>query len=1502
MANRKRNTREGFIEYSVGDGKVKASIVNGRLIYIINDLEIGLNEQSTIGLSHIYNSDLEGTYYGRGFKLDIDQQIDYNYRYINALGDLCPLEQIGTNIYQETTGYNMILTEEQDSYGDITNLYFTDDIGNTLYFNQDKYLIKSVNVINSTFNITKIYERDSLNRIITIYDIKAPSTKITLSYKTNGYLESIKTINDFKAVETNTYYYENDKLIYIKKERNNYLLDIIKFGYNEDSQLYQIVSIKYKEMLQISYSSNKVKKIKKGEYNLTNNYFTIIDNSYITLNPLTRNGVDFKIGEEIEDIRFEVSTFKSNLKIEFTRGLNEVIVKEENGQSIKYYYNNQEEIVSSFLLSGNKMYGNLNDNAIMISEEGKGEYLIDNCDQIYVESSSSKYLTSENNKPYNNLKDIEGNIITYDKINKYLTDNILYEIYKIGFYFKYNGSQSNVEVKIRIITNYATTHHKKTIKNITPNIWQYIEIPVYLKNETINTIKPKALSISSMFIAIENPTENSEPYYISALKMSLDQESNYYGAGHNDILTEGLKICYKMHLNDIDRYINLKTDDNYITNNDITLMLINQAKSPTPTNFDLIYNDGKKRIKNVYIAHIYFTEEGGPTNCPISDLVELRTFVGSRKTKTVQKISNFDPNLFQIWTTTIKVNLTSPESIIDEKVKIYDHFGNIIVEDLNDNYGKIYVYDTEGKLIEEFLAKQGDLEQNILKMDKTKVSTYYKYNSHQNLIEVSQQMVTRTLTGEQKGSKIKLIDYVYKNFDGRSQILTKTVNNQYHLYSYDQINRLIKIESNGTEDYNYNEFYYTNYDEIKSIKDLENEYIFENSKDQTIIKKVIDGEPKKIYESLKKIEGQDTKLTTINYLSDNTSTTSITKYDYMGRVYKTIYPNNEITYEYDTLNYNQIKMIGDSETNYKYKFSTLNGQINGYSRLENEDLDLKVTKINELNSEYQINTKKYEIKKELSEKNQLIQMSINNQIYGYTYNDLEQIETSSNGLKINNNIVDNLETSYIYDSFHRIKKTITNTSPTNIISEVEYDNFNRITRLNNQIYTYDNNNQIETEVNQNLDTGYLYVYNKGNLVEVKNSNNNTLIKQINYDDFNRVTSCQKNGVEIRNYQYGDNYLNPVSINNNTIEYTFNNLIEKYGKYTFTYDYNGVRLTKIDTSTNPNTTTKYYYDGNTILGESRVNKELRYFYDQSGICGFSVNDTYYKYIKDILGNVTYILTSSNQIVGEYRYDAWGNHDIIVDINQIASLNPIRYRCYYFDTDLKMFYCLSRYYDPEIGRFITADSLDYLDPKSINGLNLYAYAKNNPVMFLDSDGHFPILIALAISIGVSLAFTAGKDLFDDGQMFNGSVSWNEYAGAFASGLISGFSGGLISTVLLGGLSSLVYAGITQTLNDDNFMSVMLSGMAIAGLSYGAGQLIRKIASTAKAGALVNMKGNVGNNEINKILRPIANDLNIGANKATVSYISSQIFKANQWTGGKLAYELSSNISSEIFGLFK
>ena len=82
---------------------------------------------------------------------------------------------------------------------------------------------------------------------------------------------------------------------------------------------------------------------------------------------------------------------------------------------------------------------------------------------------------------------------------------------------------------------------------------------------------------------------------------------------------------------------------------------------------------------------------------------------------------------------------------------------------------------------------------------------------------------------------------------------------------------------------------------------------------------------------------------------------------------------------------------------------------------------------------------------------------------------------------------------------------------------------------------------------------------------------------------------------------------------------------------------------------------------------------------------------------------------------------GNGQEIGDAAHIGNKNPFRYRSYYFDTETGLYYLKSRYYDPEICRFITIDDISYINPETINGLNLYAYCGNNPVINIDPNGN-------------------------------------------------------------------------------------------------------------------------------------------------------------------------------------
>lgn len=147
-----------------------------------------------------------------------------------------------------------------------------------------------------------------------------------------------------------------------------------------------------------------------------------------------------------------------------------------------------------------------------------------------------------------------------------------------------------------------------------------------------------------------------------------------------------------------------------------------------------------------------------------------------------------------------------------------------------------------------------------------------------------------------------------------------------------------------------------------------------------------------------------------------------------------------------------------------------------------------------------------------------------------------------------------------------------------------------------------------------------------------------------------------------------------------------------------------------------------------------------------------NNAVYFYRKDAQGNIIALLDNSGNTVVKYRYDAWGNHAVrdengadIADASHIGNRNPFRYRGYYYDTETELYYLQTRYYDPETGRFITIDGIEYLDPETINGLNLYAYCGNNPVMRTDETGtewwHWLIGALVVVALVVATCVSAG-----------------------------------------------------------------------------------------------------------------------------------------------------------------
>ena len=194
-----------------------------------------------------------------------------------------------------------------------------------------------------------------------------------------------------------------------------------------------------------------------------------------------------------------------------------------------------------------------------------------------------------------------------------------------------------------------------------------------------------------------------------------------------------------------------------------------------------------------------------------------------------------------------------------------------------------------------------------------------------------------------------------------------------------------------------------------------------------------------------------------------------------------------------------------------------------------------------------------------------------------------------------------------------------------------------------------------------------------------------------------------------------------------------------------------------------------------------------------LVGFTYNKddktSSYIYRRNLQGDIIGIYDSLGNEVGEYAYDAYGKCYVKYKDNSseeektILNTNPFRYRGYYYDNETRLYYLNARYYDPSIGRFISPDVLTILDETrgQINGLNLYMYCNNNPIMYVDPNGCFAIsalIIGAIIGICVGLGAAAYLDS-KDGQMFNGDIKWYDYLGVAVLGGIIGAGIGIFAT---------------------------------------------------------------------------------------------------------------------------
>ena len=381
-------------------------------------------------------------------------------------------------------------------------------------------------------------------------------------------------------------------------------------------------------------------------------------------------------------------------------------------------------------------------------------------------------------------------------------------------------------------------------------------------------------------------------------------------------------------------------------------------------------------------------------------------------------------------------------------------------------------------------------------------------------------------------------------------------------------------------------------------------------------------------------------------------------------------------------------------------------------------------------------------------------VTLNNlQKIGYSYDDLVRLSTRS----ISTDIPYVTEYTYLEgatpNTTTMLVKTIKNG---NDIYEYTYDALGNIITVSKnggipEQYSYDELNQLSTVVSG--DDVYQYSYdNGGNITEVKK--NNEVIKSYAYENSEwKDLLTSYNGETIVYDEIG----NPLSYRNSTsfIWQNGRQLTNVYRDETpiasYIYNADGLRTSK----SVYDITTEYYWMNGMLHGQKTGDEYLLFLYDETGKAyGFvkknvSTEETYY-YEFNLQGDIIGIIDSTGTKVVEYTYDVWGNILSVTGTlaDTIGQKNPLRYRGYYYDDETGFYLTGTRYYDPEIGRFLNADSV-MAGIGEVQGYNLFAYCMNNPISMSDPTGNWPKWvgsIGSAIKSAVSTAVKYAKKVKD------------------------------------------------------------------------------------------------------------------------------------------------------------
>lgn len=656
-----------------------------------------------------------------------------------------------------------------------------------------------------------------------------------------------------------------------------------------------------------------------------------------------------------------------------------------------------------------------------------------------------------------------------------------------------------------------------------------------------------------------------------------------------------------------------------------------------------------------------------------------------------------------------------------------------------------YTYDSKGRVISEVYSKGG--------------SVAYEYDSRGNVTKET------NVTVENDKTKTTVTTYTY---DDMGNLLTTQSEGDSATYVYDKAGRTLRVTQNGettrtiydNQGRTIQEIAPEDYDNKKDGLPNENTYSDTNVGHRYVYNEttgnldreinrldvVTDyeyyetGEKKKesfdIYEYNYNIKGNLTKVyvdgvntLSYNYDEDYNLTSEVYangqsiryEYDDNGNLVSQYHNNDASSYVTYTYNEdNELTQKINTDTGLKTVYSE-NNSVSVYKISDNTLVQSYTESVTEADDENNVEEKTDVTETHFGKKyssvikaNSTSYTKDNNIVeYSYTQNDNS---VDSDTVKYNNSNV--LNTNYTYDD----NGNITEKNYSNLSSVTNtYDAKNRIisTSYNGKTfnYTYDVNSQLTAVSGTNYSASYAYD-NRGNITNKTINGTSTTFSYSNDGWNDKLTSV--NGTSLTYDSngnvliYGDKSFTWSSGRN------LESIVDGDSEYSYTYDENGIRTSK----TVNDVTTYFNTRDGVILSQTDGTNTMYFQYDTNGTpLGFILNGTQYFYITNQMGDVISITDAQGNELAQYSYDEWGN-TLSTSDNDIANINPLRYRGYYYDSETGYYYLQSRYYDANICRFINADTYKYakLQKNDFAGYSLFTYCCNDPINYSDPTGYF------------------------------------------------------------------------------------------------------------------------------------------------------------------------------------